>query len=291
MQLTVVHNPKAGSGEHCKDSLVAALRSAGHEVRYRPRDAQDLEEAIAGPADAVVLAGGDGTVSKLLRLLVRRGLPIGILPLGTANNLALGLGIRGSVEEIAAAWRPAAVKRLDVGLACGEWGERLFVDSVGAGAISQAMLEAERAETPEGSPEESDALASARGMIRDKVAEARPGGLEVVVDGRALPADTLLAEATIIPLLGPRLPMAPAADPSDGLLDLVYAREGDRPGLADWLKAGGTGAAPVQIVRVRSVTFRRSEGPLRVGDSFEACFGEGSVAEVTGMGLSVLASS
>jgi diacylglycerol kinase (ATP) len=284
MQLTVVHNPSAGSGKHPAHALVATLRSAGHEVEYCDRHAPDLEEAIARPADAIVLAGGDGTVGKLLHLLVPRGLPIGILPLGTANNLARSLGIRGGVEEIAAGWRAASVMPLDVGIARGAWGEWLFVDSAGAGAISQAMMEAGRAEKAAG----TDELAHARVCMRESVLKARPGAIEVVADGAPLPTDTLLAEATIIPLLGPRLPVAPAADPSDGMLDLVQARAGDRAALAEWLSRG-EGEPPLAVARVRSVTFRRCEGVLRVGDAFERRPGTGSTAEVAAMGLSVLA--
>lgn len=286
MQLTVVHKRSAGSGATSAEALVAALRSAGHEIGYHARDEPSLAEAIARPAEAVVLAGGDGTVSKLLHLLVPRGLPIGILPLGTANNLARSLGIGGSVEEIAAGWRPGAIVRLDVGIARGPWGERLFVDSAGAGAISKAMQALDRAEKPRG----ADPFAHARHHIRERVLEAAPDGLEVLADGRALPADTVLAEATIIPLLGPRLPVAPAADPSDGMLELVHARKGERAAVAAWLADGGGEGGPLSVTRARRITFRRAAGMLRVGDAFESEPGAGSVAEVMQTPLSVLVS-
>ena len=285
MRLTVIHHASAGTGRHSAEDLVSALRSAGHDVTYQARGEPGVEAAIARPADAVVLAGGDGTVSKLLHLVVPRGLPIGILPLGTANNLARSLGIAGTVEEIAAGWRAERVLRLDVGVARGPWGERLFVDSAGAGATSRAMHAADRDEAPPG----ADRLERARALIRDGVLRAAPGGLEIVADGRPLAADTLVAEATVIPLLGPRLPIAPAADPSDGMLDLVHARVGDREALAAWL-AGGTGAPPpVRVESVRSVIFRRTEGVMRVGDAFEPCPGTETVVELAGAGLSVLA--
>jgi diacylglycerol kinase family enzyme len=286
MLLTVVHNPSAGSGRPAADALVAALRSAGHDVAYHARKQPGLEQAIGRPADAIVLAGGDGTVGKLLHLLLHRRLPVAILPLGTANNLARSLGIAGAVEEIAARWRPGRVARLDVGIARGPWGERLFVDSAGAGAISQAMQEVDRTELPPG----TDELARARACIRDRVLRARPGALEIVADGEALPPDTLLAEATLISLLGPRLAVAPGADPSDGMLDLVYAREDNRAALAEWLSAESGEVAPLHARRVRSVAFRRHAGVLRVGDTFEGSAGAGSVAAAAGGALEVLVS-
>jgi diacylglycerol kinase family enzyme len=295
MRLTLVHNPSSGAGGHRAEALVAALRSAGHDAACHARGEPGLADAIARPAEAIVLAGGDGTVSKLLHLLVARGLPIGILPLGTANDLARSLGIGGAVEEIAAGWRADSVVRLDVGVARGAWGERLFVDSAGAGAISQAMQaadeEPDRAVHRSEAPPVTEALAQVRAFLRDRVMRARAGGLEILADGRALPADTLLAEAMIIPLLGPRLPIAPGADPSDGMLDLAHAREGDRDALAAWMTAGGEESPPpLRVERVRRVTFRRVSGPLRVGDAFEQSPGTDSVAEIAGTRLSVLVS-
>lgn len=286
MQLTVVHNCSAGSGQTSAEALVAALRSAGHEVAYHARKEPGLVEAIARPADAVILAGGDGTVSKLLHLLVPRGLPIGILPLGTANNLARSLGIDGSVEEIAAGWHPESLARLDVGVARGPWGERLFADSAGAGAISRAMQALGRTETPQC----VDPLAHARACMRERVLAAEPDGLEVLADGCALPTDTVLAEATNIALLGPRLHVAPGTDSSDGMLDLVHARRGERTAVAEWLSAGGGEGAPLSVTRARRVTFRRPANLLRVGDAFEQSPGTGSVVEVAGTGLKLLVS-
>jgi diacylglycerol kinase (ATP) len=43
----------------------------------------------------VVIAGGEGTVVKAISHLYERNMPIAILPLGSANNIAGSLGIRG----------------------------------------------------------------------------------------------------------------------------------------------------------------------------------------------------
>jgi len=50
----------------------------------------------------VLVAGGDGTVGKVGRELIDSGVPLGVLPLGTANNLACSLGFTASPEEIVA---------------------------------------------------------------------------------------------------------------------------------------------------------------------------------------------
>lgn len=57
--------------------------------------------SLAGSADLLVLGGGDGTMNAAAPALIETGLPLGILPLGTANDLARSLGI--PVEPAAAA--------------------------------------------------------------------------------------------------------------------------------------------------------------------------------------------
>src|SRR5205823_6949533 len=100
MRIILMHNPTAGRGKHDKRELMAALANAGHHAIYQSTKKSDYKKALKKPADLVLAAGGDGTVGKVGRELIGTGIPLSVLPLGTANNLARSLGFIGSPEEI-----------------------------------------------------------------------------------------------------------------------------------------------------------------------------------------------
>ena len=88
MRALLVHNPKAGSGRPSGDELLAALDAAGFSTTYCSTKTGDVDQALAQPADIVIVAGGDGTVAKIARSLNDRKTLVAILPFGTANNIA-----------------------------------------------------------------------------------------------------------------------------------------------------------------------------------------------------------
>ena len=101
--------------------------------------ASDLSRLRRDAIDALVVAGGDGTVSQAAGALVGGHVPMAILPLGTANNIAVSLGLDRPLPELIAGWPAARRRALDVGMARGDWGERLFLEAVGTGLIPWGM--------------------------------------------------------------------------------------------------------------------------------------------------------
>ena len=83
MRITLIHNPKAGDAEHGKKELMAALAKAGHHATYQSTKKGDYEKALKKPTDLVLVAGGDGTVTKVAWRLIDTGIPLSVLPLGT----------------------------------------------------------------------------------------------------------------------------------------------------------------------------------------------------------------
>src|SRR5690606_3166200 len=86
------------------------------------------------------------TVRKVAEeLLSRRVLekrpPLGLLPFGTANNIAKTLGLRGSVAQIAQGWHNASIKRFDVGVIDGLDRSMFFLESFGYGLFPKLMKE------------------------------------------------------------------------------------------------------------------------------------------------------
>jgi YegS/Rv2252/BmrU family lipid kinase len=114
--------------------VLTRLREHGCAVELRETQAAGDAERFAAAADpgafdAVVAAGGDGTVNETINGLARSGLPLGLIPLGTANVLAKEIGLRtdpASLARCVAFGRPQPVT---LGAANG----RRFILMAGAG--------------------------------------------------------------------------------------------------------------------------------------------------------------
>src|SRR5947208_16409819 len=93
MRILLVHNPKAGSEEHEGEDFIKALKKAGHKATYQSSKEKGIAKALKKKIDLVLVAGGDGTVSKVALHLVAvdSELPLAVLPLGPENNFARSL--------------------------------------------------------------------------------------------------------------------------------------------------------------------------------------------------------
>jgi YegS/Rv2252/BmrU family lipid kinase len=116
----VLANPRARNGAAALGPALAILRESGAEVVQHVRAAgQTPAEAILSRAgegfSAVVLGGGDGTLNAAAPALLRTGLPFGILPLGTANDLARSLGIGPDLVAAARVIAAGRLRRIDLG--------------------------------------------------------------------------------------------------------------------------------------------------------------------------------
>src|SRR5438552_13522233 len=102
MRILLVHNRKAGSEEHEGEDFIKALKRAGHKAIYQSSKKKGITKALKKKIDLVLVAGGDGTVSKAARRLVAMNseVPLAVLPLGTANNFARSLGLCLSPKEL-----------------------------------------------------------------------------------------------------------------------------------------------------------------------------------------------
>src|SRR5947207_7230824 len=150
MRITLIHNPKAGDAKHGKRQLMALLARAGHHAIYQSTKEPGLKKALKKPTDLVLAAGGDGTTAKVASQLVDSGIPLSVLPLGTANNLARALGFVTSPEEIIARLEGGKKQAFDVGLARGPWGERYFFEAAGGGLLADYVRAAKKEEKKNG---------------------------------------------------------------------------------------------------------------------------------------------
>ena len=169
MRITLIHNPGAGrQGNEDAEKLRRFLAEHGYDVRYQSSKEEDWKKALKKPAEMIVVAGGDGTVAKVTRRMVGRGIPVGLLPSGTANNIARTLGLlERPFEELVRGWQNGRRRKLDVGVAKGPWGERYFVEGVGAGVFASLLAHPARTNIKAGANPVEKALDRLRSHAAD----------------------------------------------------------------------------------------------------------------------------
>ena len=116
----LVANPHSRHGPDSPAQARAALEEYGLRVEAAPWQPSRLSELIrekAPDVHAVVVAGGDGTLNAVAQGLIDTGLPLGILPAGTANDLARTLGIPNDFSLAARIIANGRLRRIDIGLA------------------------------------------------------------------------------------------------------------------------------------------------------------------------------
>ena len=142
MRVLLIANSHARRGAEPIEPALEVFERAGIEVVQdavpHGRDAPDAIRRHAGQVDAVVLGGGDGTLHEAAEALVNLGLPVGILPRGTANDLARGLNLPLDLAAAAQVIADGHTRKVDVG----EVNGKLFfnVAHIGIGAALSSRL-------------------------------------------------------------------------------------------------------------------------------------------------------
>lgn len=133
--VSIIYNPVAGWRRRgMLNTVVEALDARGMRVSVAgttgPGNATDLAlRAVADGAEAIVAAGGDGTIAEVVAGMIGSGIPLGIVPMGTANVLAGELRLPRRPEAVARVIHEARTRRLHVPRA----DERPFLLMTGAG--------------------------------------------------------------------------------------------------------------------------------------------------------------
>lgn len=230
MRATLIHNPNAG-GANSLDStqLLLALKAAGYEAWFSPTETpEELDPVLAHPTDLVVVAGGDGTVRAVAARLAGGRIPMAVVPMGTANNVAGALGIFGlPPQKILEGLANPRKVWLDVGRVQTPWGEDFFLEAAGWGLFASTL----HTYDPEG--EKSILRGLQAGLQTVSGFQAQP--LRMWCDGEALEEPLLLLEVMNTPALSHRVRLAPGADPTDGLLDVVTVSDTARVSVIGYL--------------------------------------------------------
>lgn len=226
MRILLIHNPKAGNGKHHKKQLMASLSRCGHQAFYQSIKERTWKKAFKKPVDLVIAAGGDGTVHKTAWQIIDTGLPLAILPLGTANNLARSLGFAGSVDEILQSLHCAKSRPFDIGVARTGCEKDFFLEAAGGGLFADYFPAAEANEKDRASPQEQ--LRAHLSLLRKLAVDYRACDWEMSLDNKDVSGRYILWGAMNTRSAGPALRLAPKAKTADGQLDFFAVRENQR---------------------------------------------------------------
>ncbi|QNE17850.1 YegS/Rv2252/BmrU family lipid kinase [Kribbella qitaiheensis] len=219
--IALVVNPTSGRGLGARVAPVVRqrLKSAGLTVsEYATTCAEDVgrisAEVIASGADAVALVGGDGTIHLGAQVLAKSGMPFGVIPAGTGNDFARGVGIPmkdpAAAADLIVAGRTRAV---DLAVAKDE-----FITTVVAGGFDSLVNKRANAMTwPKGNSRYTLAtLAELRTF--------KPLSYVITVDGEVIETEAMLVAVGTGPTYGGGLQICAGAEIDDGLLDITIIK-------------------------------------------------------------------
>lgn len=273
MKVTLIHNPDAGSTDESRaDEISNSIRAAGHLVVCQSCRSAGWENALLEPADLIAVAGGDGIVGTVAKQMIGKSVPITILPMGTANNIASTLGLTGcSIDDLARGWASGRRIRLDVGIAQGPWGTRYFIEGLGLGLFTDVMFKLHARHNVDlahlNAPKEKlDSVVQIMTHWLDSHPACR---LNLSIDGRDLSGDYILFEAMNGRCIGPNLCIVEAGPPGDGLLDVVMAAADEKQQITQFLsdRLEGAGGFPgLTVERARQVHIECAGARVHIDD-------------------------
>jgi len=137
----LVVNAKSRSGEVSAREIREELEGRGFAVTPLDCDSPDKTSALIareGPAhDVIVVGGGDGSMNAAARGVMEAGRPLGIVPTGTANDLARTLDIPADIPEACRIIAEGEIRRIDLG----EVNDRLFFNVASIGLSAELAQE------------------------------------------------------------------------------------------------------------------------------------------------------
>jgi len=215
-----LHKEACYPEERIGKKVVKAFSLEG--LAARPYFAHTLEEVgvtikalVAQGERTIVVAGGDGTFNAAVQIVAGSGTSLGLIPLGTANSLAVELGIPFSVREAAGVIKTGKVRTLDLGKA----GDHFFAMGAGMSFDAHVIKKVDR-----GSKWAMGAMAYiAHGIVESL---KYPFPLLKIESDDPVPvrSEGYLAIVANARYYGGHFKAAPRASMEDGLLDVVVMK-------------------------------------------------------------------
>lgn len=146
----LIYNPVAGKVRSSNGRIVTraveVLEQEGIRVRVLPTQGPGTatkmaQDAVNTDPDLILVAGGDGTINEVANGMAFSHVPLGILPAGTANVLAVELGLGVRIEAAARRIPQCAPERISIGQVQTALGSRYFLMMAGVGLDAHIVYE------------------------------------------------------------------------------------------------------------------------------------------------------
>lgn len=276
MNVILIHNPDAGSDNQLSgDEILKLIDGAGHSAVCQSSKEIGWEKALEKPADLVAVSGGDGSVGKVAKRMIGKRIPLAVLPMGTANNIAKALCVADQpLGQLIAGWDGARRVKFDVGAASGPWGSTYFIEGLGLGIFTETMarLDARKNVDVAHHNVTERKITSVLEIMNFRLEGYPAIRLKVTLDDRDLSGDYVLLEAMNSRYIGPNLCLAPAADPSDGLFDVVLVSDDQRSQLKRYLEdrlEGKSDCPELTVRRGRHLHIECDCFPIHIDDDLQ----------------------
>ena len=238
----LIFNPSSGrDDEHNAVRLakvVSSLRAHGIEAKVGLKTsraaAQDLaRKAVKAGDPLLVVAGGDGTIEDVLPELIGQDIALGIVPMGTMNNVARSLGVPLAIEDACKLIGMGTTRHIDIGRITSSAGTdaEYFLECAGIGlsaitaAGSQAFVKRHWNRIPR--------------AVR-KFFETKPTKMVVEMDDTVVEASTRIITVSNAPLMGNNMLAVPGGKMDDGFLDVQIYDGMDLAALVKHFKAASS---------------------------------------------------
>lgn len=222
-RMALVVNPESGhgSGRLLTPRVESRLKDAGVEpvitlAESAKHAAWACAEAVAAGLDGLAVIGGDGMAHIGLNAAARTGVPLGILPAGTGNDFARGLGIPHWKNGLAAIAR-GRTGTVDLTEVTGTLydGNRRYVGCVvSTGFDERVNFRANNSGLDLGA-------LSYLGALLVELRSFKPLRYRLVIDGHERELDAMLVAVANVGIFGGGIRIAPAYDLNDGQLDVT----------------------------------------------------------------------
>ncbi|SBS74428.1 Diacylglycerol kinase [uncultured Microbacterium sp.] len=235
MHVALLVNPtaRADAGAHAAEHAADRLRAHGVQTALvSGGSARESSELLAAAlelgVDAVLVAGGDGTVNLAIQQLAGTGIPLGIVPSGTGNDLATTVGLRDlDADGAADAVIAGRTRTIDLArIVRADGTSTLYGTVLASGFDSKVNDRANRMRWPRGAMRYRIAL-----LIEFVRLRGEPYDVDLeLADGTTqhIGGDLLIATVGNGRTYGGGVPICPDADPADGLLDVTLIRPAGR---------------------------------------------------------------
>lgn len=272
MKIILVHNAEAGYEQPSRIRIMESLKKHNADIKYISSKSKNFESLVLSElGDRVIVAGGDGTVHKVARMLIDQPIPLAIMPIGTANNVAMSLSTE-RVSLNSTYWMEGEVVQVDVGEADINGQKRIFFESLGFGTLASMMRQYEIVKKHKKPHFENrkEKLRYLDNFMLKILPGLVPNDYRITVDQENYDGKYLWVEVINMKYFGPHLSLAPEADFRDGALEMVLIREDEKPLLEQYFAArlAGEEVEPnFRVVKGESFSMTTGEEPLHMDDA------------------------